>query len=108
MEFDDKFEEECYEKEVCSCDVKVSEESKTKKRGLLKRCDEINKQNDVSFISNIKFGSDAKRKSEEEYYHIIKQYSPAMKMVFRHKTYAKCPELLFNINMIKTISVEGL
>ena len=53
MEFDDEFEEECCEKEVCSCDdVKISDESKTKKCGLLKQCDEINKQNDISFISD--------------------------------------------------------
>ena len=47
MEFDGEFEEECC-KEECCCDVEVSEESKTKKRGLLKQCDEINKQNDGS------------------------------------------------------------
>ena len=67
----DEFEDEYYEKEVCSYDVEVSEESKTKKHGLLKQCDEINKQNDVSFISDIKFGSDDDRKSEEKY-NIIK------------------------------------
>ena len=96
----------CEERE-CNCDDEVPKKSKNEKCSLLKQCDEINKQNDVSFISNIKFGSDAKRKSEE-YYHIIKQYSPAMKMVFRHKTFAKCPELLFNINMIKTKPNENL
>ena len=55
MEFDGEFEEECC-KEECCCDVEVSEESKTKKRGLLKQCDEINKQNDVSFISDFEYG----------------------------------------------------
>ena len=89
-------------------DDKVFVKSKNEKYSLLKQCDEINKQNDVSFVSDIKFGSDAKRKSEEEYYRIIKQYSPTMKMVFRHKTSAKCPELLFNINMIKTKPNENL
>ena len=103
----DKITDICEERE-CDCGVEVSEESKNEKCSLLKQCDKINKQNDVSFISDIKFGSDAKRKSEEEYYRIIKQYSPTMKMVFRHKTSAKCPELLFNINMIKTKPNENL
>lgn len=98
----DEFEDKYYVKEVCSCDVEASEESKTKKHSLLKQCDEINKQNDVSFISDIKFGSDDDRKSEEKY-NIIKQYSPTMKMVFRHKTsLTDDPELLFDINMIKS------
>ena len=103
----DKIMDICEERE-CDCDVRVSEETKNGKCSLLKQCDEINKQNDVSFISDIKFDSDAKRKSGEEYYRIIKQYSPTMKMVFRHKTSAKCPELLFNINMIKTKPNENL
>lgn len=103
----DKITDICEERE-CDCDIEVPEKSKNEKCSLLKQCDEINKQNDVSFISDIKFGSDAKRKSEEEYYRIIKQYSPTMKMVFRHKTSAKCPELLFNINMIKTKPNENL
>ena len=86
MEFDDKFEEECYEKEVCSCDVKISEESKTKKRGLLKQCDEINKQNDVSFISDFEYGlNNEKEISSDEKFYFDKQFKPSMKMVFRHK-----------------------
>jgi len=94
----DEFEDECCEK---ACDVEVSEKLKTEKRGLLKQCDEINRQNDVSFISNIKFGSDYEIKSEDKY-NIIKRYSPTMKMVFRHKTSLDDPKLLFTINMIKS------
>ena len=72
--YNDKIMDICEERE-CNCDDEVPKKSKNEQCSLLKQSDKINKQNDVSFISNIKFGSDAKRKSEEEYYHIIKQYS---------------------------------
>ena len=110
MEFDDEFEKECCEEEcckeeVCSCDVKVSEESKTKKRGLLKQCDEINKQNDVSFISDFEYGlnNEKEMKSDEKFY-FDKQFKPSMKMIFRHKKTIidNVSELLFDINMVKS------
>ena len=92
---------ECDEKEY-DCDDKISEELKIKKHSLLKKCDEINKQYNDSFISDIKFGSDY-RKLEEKY-NIIKQCSPTMKMVFRNKENINDnrPELLFDINMVKS------
>lgn len=105
MEFDDEFKEECCEKEVCSCDVKVSEESKTKKRGLLKQCDEINKQNDVSFISDFEYGlNNGKEMTSDEKFYFDKQFEPSMKMVFRHKKTIidNVSELLFDINMVKS------
>ena len=44
-------------------DDKVLEKLKTEKHGLLKKCDEINKQNNNdSFISNIEFGLNDKIK----------------------------------------------
>ena len=106
MEFDDEFEEECCEKEVCSCDdVKVSDESKTKKRGLLKQCDEINKQNDVSFISDFQYGlNNGKEMTSDKKFYFDKQFEPSMKMVFRHKKTIidNVSELLFDINMVKS------
>ena len=104
-----EFEEECCKeeccKEVCSCDVKVSEESKTKKRGLLKQCDEINKQNDVSFISDFEYGlNNGKEMTSDEKFYFDKQFEPSMKMVFRHKKTIidNVSELLFDINMVKS------
>ena len=106
MEFDDEFEEECCEKEVCSCDdVKVSDESKTKKRGLLKQCDEINKQNDISFISDFQYGlNNGKEMTSDKKFYFDKQFEPSMKMVFRHKKTIidNVSELLFDINMVKS------
>ena len=104
LNFSDKWYDK---KEVCTNDIEVSEESKNEKCSLLKQCDKITKQNDVSFISDIKFGSGTKR-ILEEYYRIIKQYSPTMKVVFRHNNPTNGSELLFNINMIKTKPNENL
>ena len=82
--------------------VKDSGESTTKKSSLLKKCDEINKQNDeISFISDINFGSDDNKMSDEKTY-IIKQYKPTMKVVFRHNNPINESELLFDVNMVKS------
>ena len=106
MEFEEECcKEECCKEEVCSCDVKVSEESKTKKRGLLKQCDEINKQNDVSFISDFEYGlNNEKEITSDEKFYFDKQFEPSMKMVFRHKKTIidNVSELLFDINMVKS------
>ena len=92
---------ECDEKEY-DCDDKISEELKIKKHSLLKKCDEINKQYNDSFISDIKFGLNNGKLEEKT--NIIKQYSPTMKMVFRNKENINDnrPELLFDINMVKS------
>lgn len=97
----DEFEDECDEKEECSYD-EVSEESEPEKLNLTKMSDEINKQNNVSFVSGIKFGSDDECKADEKF-RIVERYSPTMKMVFRHKIFLDKPgpELLFDINMIE-------
>jgi len=97
--FSDEFEDECDEKEECSYD-EVSEDSEPEKLNLTKMSDEINKQNNVSFVSGIEFGSDDECKADEKF-RIVKRYSPTMKMVFRHKTFLDKPELLFDINMIE-------
>lgn len=85
------------------CNVKVSEESKTKKRSLLKKCDEINKLDNYSFISDVEFGLNDKIKHDEKIF-IEKQFKPSMKMVFRHKKtdINNVSELLFDINMAKS------
>ena len=97
-----KFSDKWCDEKVCDCNDKISEESEIKKHSLLKKCDEINKQYNDSFISDIKFGLDNGKLEEKT--NIIKQYSPTMKMVFRHNgnIIDYTPELLFDINMVKS------
>ena len=96
LKLSDKWYDEKYDN-----DVKVSEESKTKKHSLLKKCDEINKLGNDSFISDIEFGLNDKIRCDEKFF-IEKQFKPSMKMVFRHKENIidDTPELLFDINMV--------
>ena len=81
--------------------VKDSGESTTKKSSLLKKCDEINKQDNNSFISDIQFGLNDKIKYDENIF-IEKQFKPSMKMVFRHNNPINESELLFDVNMVKS------
>ena len=95
----DKIMDMCEERK---CDVEVFEDSNIEKCSF-----ENDKQDDISFISDIEFGLDDEMKPEEKH-SIEKRFKPSMKMVFRHKenNNYNIPdntlELLFDINMIKS------
>ena len=67
-----KCSDKWYDEKYDDNDDKVFEKLKTKNHSLLKKCEEINKRDNDSFISDIEFGLDIGKL--EEKVNIIKYY----------------------------------